>query len=79
MATKPVTSWSNVLDAPNEDQCGLFDVGAPLYDQCGPLGAPDDNQCAPNEPVVASSEAAAPVRRHHSHTIALRAHLEYAP
>ena len=29
VSTKTVTSWSNALDAHNEDQCGLFDVGAP--------------------------------------------------
>ena len=66
VATKAVASWSNVLDAPNEDQCGLFDVGAPTNDQCGPLDAPNDNQCAPNEPIVASPEASATVRRNHS-------------
>ena len=43
VATKTVTSWSKVLDAPNEDQCGLFDVGPPTYDQRGPLDAPNDN------------------------------------
>ena len=81
MASKTVTSWSNALDAPNEDQCGLFDVGSPTHDQRGPLDAPDDNQCAPNEPVVASPEAfeqTDPVCRHHSRAIALNAHLEYA-
>ena len=57
VATKIVTSWSNALDAPNEDQCGLFDVGAPTNDQCGPLDAPNDNQCAPKESVVALPEA----------------------
>ena len=61
VATKTVTSWSNALDAPNKDQRGLRDVGAPRYDQCGPLDAPNDNQCAPNEPVIASSEASATV------------------
>ena len=69
MATKTVTNWSNVLDAPNEDQCGLFDVGAPTYDQRGPLDAPNDSQCAPNEPAVASPKAfelTDPVRRHRS-------------
>ena len=67
VATKTVTSWSNALDAPNEDQCGLFDVGAPTNDQR--FGAPNDNQCALKEPFVASSEAfklTDPVRRHHS-------------
>ena len=82
VASKTVTSWSNAaLDAPNEDQCGLFDVGSPTHDQRGPLDAPDDNQCAPNEPVVASPEAfeqTDPVCRHHSRAIALNAHLEYA-
>ena len=70
VATKTVSSWSNALDAPNEDQCGLFDVGSPTHDQRGPLDAPDDNQCAPNEPVVASPEAfeqTDPVCRQHSH------------
>ena len=43
VATKTITSWSNVLDAPNEDQCGLFDVGAPSDDQRKPF-APMDNQ-----------------------------------
>ena len=69
MATKTVTNWSNVLDAPNEDQCGLFDVGAPTKDQRGPLDAPNDSQCAPNEPVVATSEAfelTDTVRIHHT-------------
>ena len=79
MATKAVTSWSNVLDAPNEDQCGLFDVGAPNNDQRGPLDAPNDNQCAPNEPVIASSEASATVRIGITRTIPLSAHLECAP
>ena len=75
VATKPVSSWSSALDgpglfdidAPNDDQCGLLDVGAPSYDhrepfapndnQCAPddnQRAPDDNQCAPDETVVAS-------------------------
>ena len=58
VATKTVASWSNALDSPSEDQCGLFDVGALTYDQRGPLDAPNvDSQCAPNEPVVASPEA----------------------
>ena len=57
MAHKTVTSWSNALDAPSDDQCGLFDVGPLTYVQRGPLDAPDDSQCAPNEPVVASPEA----------------------
>jgi len=61
VATKTVTSWSNALDAPNEDRCGLFDVGAPRCDQCGQLDAPNDNQCTPNEPAIASSEASATV------------------
>ena len=61
VATKTVTSWSNALDAPNEDQCGLFDVGAPTYDLRGPLDVPNDSQCAPNEPVVARPEASATV------------------
>ena len=33
--------------------------GAPTNDQRGPLDAPNDSQCAPNEPVVASPEALA--------------------
>ena len=69
VATKTVTSsWSNALDAPNEDQCGLFDVGAPTHDPRGPLDAPNDSQCAPNEPVVATPEAfeqTDPVCRYH--------------
>ena len=56
-----VSSWSNALGAPNEDQRGLRDVGAPTYDPRGPLDAPNDSQCAPNEPVIASSEASATV------------------
>ena len=66
MAPKTVSSWSSNaldgpglfdIDAPNDDQCGLFDVGAPnYYDQCKPF-APNDNQCAPDESVVASPEA----------------------
>ena len=76
VATKTVTSWSNALDAPNKDQRGLRDVGAPRYDQCGPLDAPNDNQCAPNEPGIASPEASATVRIGITRTIALSAHLE---
>ena len=61
---KTVTGWSNALeepglfdiDAPDDDQCGLFDVGAPGYDQREPF-APNDNQCAPDESVVASPGA----------------------
>ena len=61
VATKPVSSWSSALDgpglfdidAPNDDQCGLLDVGAPSYDHREPF-APNDNQCAPDETVVAS-------------------------
>ena len=79
MATKTVTSWSNALDAPDQDQCGLFDVGAPTNYERGPLDAPNDNQCAPNEPVIASSEASAMVRIRITRTIPLSAHLEYAP
>ena len=41
VATKTVTSWSNAFDAPNKDQCGLFDVGPPTYDQRGSLDAPE--------------------------------------
>jgi len=64
--TKTVTGWSNVLDEPrrfdvdarNENQYGLSHVGAPAYDQRGPLDAPNaDNQCTPSESVVASPEA----------------------
>ena len=65
MATKTVTSWSNALDepglfnidAPNDDQCGLFDVGAPSYDQRGSFDAPNDNNCALKESVVALPKA----------------------
>ena len=78
VATKTVTSWSNALDTLNEDQCGLFDGGAPRYHQSGPLDAPNDNQCAPNERVVASPEASATVCIGITRTIALSAHLEYA-
>jgi len=61
MAPKAVSSWSNALDgpglfdidAPNDGQCGLFDVGAPSSDQGKPF-APNDNQCAPDESVLAS-------------------------
>ena len=53
LATKTVTSWSNALNAPNEDQCGLFDVDAPTNDQRAPLDAPNDNQCAPDGSLVA--------------------------
>ena len=79
VATKSVGGcWSNALDepglfdidAPNDEQCGLFDVGAPSYDQeREPFDAPNGNQCAPNESVVASPEAfelTDPVRRYHS-------------
>ena len=67
VATKTVTSWSNALDepalfnidAPNDDQCELFDVGAPSYDQRGSFDAPNDLKCALKESVVAL-----PVRRH---------------
>ena len=90
VATKTVTSWSNALnesglfdiDAPNDDQCGLFDVGAPSYDQRGPFDAPNDNQCAPNESVVASPEAfemTDPVRIDITCAIALNAQLESSP
>ena len=81
MATKTVASWSDALDAPNEDWCGLLDVGAPRYDQCGPLDAPNDNQCAPNETVIetviASPEASATVSIGITRTIALSARLNY--
>ena len=80
VATKTFNSWSNAaLDAPNEDQCGLCDVNAPIYDQRWPLDTPNDKQCAPNEPVFASSEASATVRIGITRTIPLSAHLEYAP
>ena len=63
-APKTVGGWSNALDgpglfdidAPNDDQCGLLDVGAHSVDQRKPF-APNDNQCAPDESVVASPEA----------------------
>ena len=66
MATKTVTRWSNALDAPNKDQCGLLDVGAPRYDQRGPLDSPNDN-----EPVIASPEVSATVCIGITRTIAL--------
>ena len=67
MAPKTVNGFSNALDgpglfnidAPNDDQCGLFDVGAHSDDQRKPF-APNDNQCAPDESVVASPEAFKP-------------------
>ena len=68
MAPKTVSSWSSNaldgpglfdIDAPNDDQCGLFDVGAPSDDQRKPF-ASDDNQCVPDESVVASPEAFEP-------------------
>ena len=63
-APKTVGGWSNALDgpglfdidAPNDDQCGLFDVGAPSDDQRKPFAA-NDNQCAPDESVLASPGA----------------------
>ena len=81
VATKTVASWSDALDAPNEDRCGLFDVGAPRYDQCGPLDAPNDNQCAPDESVVASPEAfeqTEPVRIDFSRLCTEASHLDTA-
>ena len=60
VAAKSVASWSNasgIIDAPNDDQCGMFDVGAPNCGQREPFGAPNDNQCTPNESVVALPEA----------------------
>ena len=56
VATKTVTSWSNALDAPNEDQCGLFDVGAPI----------DVDKRAPKESLalLEAFELTDPVRRH---------------
>ena len=64
VATKTVTSWSNALDEPgrfdidaSNDQCGLFDVDAPSYDQCAPIDAPNDKLCTPKETSVASPEA----------------------
>ena len=80
LTTKTASSWSNALDepglfnidAPNDDQCGLFDVGAPGY--------ANDNQCALKEHVVASLEAfklANPVRRQHCLLpLALNPHLD---
>ena len=88
VATKSVTSWSDNaldepglfdIDAPNDDQCGLFDVGAPSYDQRGSFDAPNDNQCALKESVVASPESfklADPVRRHLRLAFALSPHLD---
>ena len=63
-APKTVGGWSNALDgpglfdidAPNDGQCGLLDVGAPSDDQDKPF-APNDNQCAPEESVLALPEA----------------------
>ena len=63
-APKTVGGWSNTLDepglfdidAPNDGQCGLLDVGAPSDDQDKPF-APNDNQCAPEESVLALPEA----------------------
>ena len=53
VATKTVTSWSNALDG-----SGLFEIGAPSYDQCGLFDALNDNTHAPsNESVAASPEA----------------------
>ena len=52
VATKTVTSWSNTLDG-----SGLFEIGAPSYDQCGLFDALNDNKHAPNESVAASPEA----------------------
>ena len=88
-APKTVGGWSNALDgpglfdidAPNDDQCGLFDVGAPnYYDQCKPF-APNDNQCAPDESVVASPEAfeqTEPVRIDFSRLCTEASHLDTA-
>ena len=65
MAPKAVSSWSSNaldgpglfdIDAPNDGQCGLLDVGAPSDDQDKPF-APKDNQCAPEESVLALPEA----------------------
>ena len=88
MAPKTVSSWSNALDgpglfdidAPDDDQCGLFDVGAPSSDQCKPF-APNDNQCAPDEAVIASPEAfelTEPVRIDFSRLCTEASHLDIA-
>ena len=65
MAPKAVSSWSNALDgpglfdidAPDDGQCGLLDVGAPSADDQGKPFATNDNRCAPDESVVASPGA----------------------
>ena len=88
-APKTINGFSNALDgpglfdvgAPSDDQCGLFDVGAPnYYDQCKPF-APNDNQYAPDESVVASPEAfeqTEPVRRDFSRLCTEASHLDTA-
>ena len=69
------------IDAPSDDQCGLLDVGAPnFYDQCKPF-ASNDNQCAPEESVVASPEAikqTEPVRIDSSRLCPEASHLDTA-
>ena len=61
VAAKSVASWSNasgIIDAPNDDQCGMFEV------QCGiDVGAPNYDQCAPNE--LEAFELTDPVRIRH--------------
>ena len=87
-APKTVGGWSNTLDepglfdidAPNDDQCGLFDVGAHSDDQRKAF-APNDNQCAPDESVVASPEAfeqTEPVRIDFSRLCTEASHLDTA-
>ena len=48
VAAKTVASWSNafgIIDAPNDDQCGMFEVQCGMFD----VGAPNYDQSAPNE------------------------------
>ena len=88
MAPKAVSSRSNALDgpglfdidAPNDGQCGLLDVGAPSDDQDKPF-APNDNQCAPDESVLASPGAfdlTEPVRIDFSRLCPEASHLDTA-
>ena len=68
------------VGALSDDQCGLFDVGAPSDDQRKPF-APNDNQCAPDESVVASPEAfeqTEPVRIDFSRLCTEASHLDTA-
>ena len=89
VAPKTVGGWSNTLDepglfdidAPNDDQCGLFDVGAHSDDQRKPFAPNDNQQCAPDESVVASPEAfeqTGPVRIDFSRLCTEASHLDTA-